>query len=195
MTIGITGGIGGGKTTVSRVVQAMGYPVYNADRRAAQLQNQDSEIRRQTLALLGTEAYNGNVANRSYISAMVFRNPALLQSLNNIVHPAVKANFEMWERFHGDNRLLFIESALLYETEFWRLADKIIVVTANLETRVERVMQRDNISKQQVLERIKNQLPDDAKIARADFVIYNENEINLHQEIKNIIFAEILNRK
>lgn len=180
MIIGITGGIGSGKSTLSERLRKAGYSVYDTDSAARRLQNENAEIRKKISALFGAEAYTDNVLNRKYIAGIVFKQSELLQQLNAIVHPAVRADFKAWAQKHNGEQILFLECAILFQGEFHKLVDKIIFVTAPHSVRVQRVMQRDGVSENQVLERINNQLTDTEMVSKADLVI-DTSDTNLFQ--------------
>jgi dephospho-CoA kinase len=171
MTIGITGGIGSGKSTLSDKLRKAGLAVYDTDVAARRLQNENAEIRQQITALFGNEAYTDNVLNRKYIAGIVFTHPELLRQLNAIVHPAVRADFKAWAQQHNNQQIIFLECAILFEGEFQQFVDKIILITAPQSVRVQRVMQRNNISENEVIARINNQLPDSVMAAKSDIII------------------------
>jgi dephospho-CoA kinase len=185
LVIGITGGIGSGKSTLSKRLREAGYAVYDTDSAARRLQNESAEIRQLISALFGAEAYTDNVLNRKYIAGIVFKQPELLQKLNTIVHPAVRADFKAWAQKHNCEQMLFLECAILFKGEFQKLVDKIILVKAPQVIRVHRVMKRDGVSENQVLERINNQLSDAEMAAKSDLIIdtsitdINKLDINL----------------
>lgn len=171
MIIGITGGIGSGKSTLSKRFREAGYAVYDTDSGARRLQNENAGIRQQISALFGAEAYTDNVLNRKYIAGIVFHQPELLHKLNEIVHPAVRADFKSWAHQHISEKVLFLECALLFQGEFPKLVDKIILVTAPQTIRIQRVVKRDGLSESQVLERMNNQLTDAEMAAKSDLII------------------------
>lgn len=169
--IGITGGIGSGKSTLSERIRKAGYAVYDTDSAARRLQNESAEIRKKIIALFGAEAYTDNVLNRKYIAGIVFNQPELLRKLNEIVHPAIRADFKEWTQKNNSEKMLFLECAILFQGEFQKLVDKIILVTAPQAIRVKRVMKRDGIAESQVLERINNQLTEAEMAAKSDLII------------------------
>lgn len=191
MIVGITGGIGSGKSTLSEKLRTAGYAVFDSDSVARKLQNENAEMRQQIMALFGTDAYRNNELDRKHISGIVFKNQELLQQLNQIVHPAVRANFLEWKQKHSHHNLLFLESALLLESNFYNLVHKIILVTAPLPVRVQRVMLRDNISEQQVLDRIKNQLSDN-EMASKSHVIIDSGLIDLRELDVQLVLSQLL---
>jgi len=172
MLIGITGGIGGGKSTVSDLIRKKGYSVYNTDLEARRLQDESEELKQQIVQLLGTESYDvaGNL-NRPYVASIVFHNASKLAALNAIVHPAVRKDLAQWKLEHEHEKLLFLECAILFEGGFDKVVDKIIVVTAPEEIRIARAMNRDHVTREQVVARINHQYAEQEKIQRADFII------------------------
>jgi dephospho-CoA kinase len=187
MIIGITGGIGSGKSTLSEKLRKAGFAVYDTDAAARRLQNENAEIRHQITAIFGAEAYTDNVLNRKYIAGIVFNQPVLLNKLNGIVHPAVRADFKLWCENHKNDNLLFLECAILFEGEFQQFVDKIILVTAPQSIRIQRVMQRNNISEKDVIARINNQLPDSVMAAKSDIII-DTSVTDLHKtDINNLL--------
>lgn len=178
--VGLTGGIGSGKTTVAQMFKSFGVPVYNADEEAKILMQNSDAIKHELIDLLGESCYTDGQLNRSYIASQVFANQRLLEKINAIVHPKVAAHFEEW--YSNQNALYVIkEVAILFETKSQHLFDFIITVTAPIETRIQRVMDRDQKTKKEVMSVINNQLPDLEKINQSNFVIYN----NIFSEIEN----------
>jgi len=169
--IGITGGIGSGKSTLSEKLCKAGYAVYDTDSAARRLQNESAEIRQQIIAIFGAEAYTDNVLNRKYIAGIVFNQPELLRKLNEIVHPAVRADFKAWAQKNNSEKMLFLECAILFQGEFHTLVNKIILVTAPQAIRIQRVIKRDGLAESQVLERISNQLTEAEMAAKSDLII------------------------
>lgn len=189
--IGITGGIGSGKTTVAKLFSELGIPLFIADVEAKKLMNNDQEVIAKLISLFGNEAYQNNTLNRAYISEQVFNNKELLEALNNIVHPAVQKKFESWYKKQEAPYVLY-EAAILIEKGRTDYFDKIILVTASKKERIERVKKRDQISEDQIKQRMNNQWSDDKKEKFADFVIKNsildktkENVLFIHNFLKN----------
>ncbi len=172
MIIGITGGIGSGKSFVSNLFEDLGVPCYNSDLKAKELMVSDLKLKSSIINLLGDQAYEGNSLNRQYISSKVFNDKSLLSSLNNLVHPIVKTDFYNWVNTRSS---LFVlkESAILFETGSYLDCDKTILVTAPIDVRINRVIKRDNVTKTQVESRIKNQWKDEQKKPLADYIIKN----------------------
>lgn len=185
--IGITGGIGSGKTTVCKIFETLGIPVYYADIRAKWLMAHDPELTKGIKSLLGQEAFSSEGhLNRGWIAAKVLANPELLNKLNGIVHPAVAVDGLNWQNAQTGVPYTLKEAALLYESGSSNLLDKIIVVTAPLEVRIARVMARDMASRETVLGWISKQMPEEEKVARADYVIHNDGEHHLIPQVMEI---------
>ncbi|MDP5061652.1 MAG: dephospho-CoA kinase [Maribacter sp.] len=172
MIVGLTGGIGSGKSTVAAMFKELDVPVYNSDDRAKYLMNTSIYIKEKLIALLGDEAYENGQLNRPYIAKEVFNDSELLANLNGIVHPVVRQDFLAWVK-EQDSCYVIQETALLFENNSQNLYDRIIVVTAPKELRISRVLDRDNSTREQVLARINNQLDDEIKIKSSNFVIEN----------------------
>ncbi len=185
--VGITGGIGSGKTTVCKIIESMGYPVYYADVRAKALMTGNKVVKKKIIDLFGKDAYfsNGRL-NRKVISAIVFNDKSMLELLNKIVHPAVKEDGENWFA-NLSSTLAFKEAALLVESNSYKELDYLIVVTCPIELRIERVMKRDKVSRDKVLARMKNQISEEEKISYADFVIVNDGNEDVSKQIKTIL--------
>lgn len=170
--VGLTGGIGSGKSTVSKMFLELGVPVYNSDERAKKLMNTSAEIKNQIIAFLGKESYHEEKLNRAYIAKKVFNDTTLLAQLNAIVHPVVREDFLKWT---GEQEYCYViqETALLFENNSQHLYDSIILVTAPKEERISRVVSRDNGTREQVIARMNNQMDDEEKLNLSDFVIEN----------------------
>jgi dephospho-CoA kinase len=180
--IGITGGIGSGKSTVCQIFEQYGYAVYYSDIRAKELMA--GSLRPQIEKLFGHEAYIDGCLNRGFIAAKVFNDSTLLSRLNSIVHPAVACDFEDWAIVQK-TPLILLESAILFESGFNKMVDNTIFVDAPLEIRVERTMRRDGKSREEIMARIANQSSDCAK-SQADFIINNDTIDNLRTQIETL---------
>jgi dephospho-CoA kinase len=172
--IGITGGIGSGKSTVSKVFALLNVPIYNADNQAKFLLNNDADVIKKVKQVFGNDIYNNQELDRKKMAAQVFEQPFLLQQLNEIVHPAVFNDFDKWCDEHQQHSYILKEAALIFETILHQKLDAVIMVSSPEELRIERVMKRDSITKEQVLARIKNQMSEDEKFKKADYIIYND---------------------
>lgn len=177
LKIGITGGIGSGKTTISRIFSALGVPVYNADNRARLVMENNDEVVRKIKTLFGSLSYlDTGKLNPRHLSSSVFNNPQKLEQLNSIVHPAVGKDFSDWLK-KVDFPYILKEAALLYEAKSYKELDKIIVVTCPEELRIKRTLERDPYrSREEVKSIIKRQLPEAEKESRADFLIANDEK-------------------
>ncbi len=193
LRIGLTGGIGSGKTTIANAFHDSGYPVYIADTEASRLINDSPAIRHALIALFGETIYRpDHTADKRQLAALIFNDAALLQQVNQIVHPAVMQDFEEWCRKQS-SLLVFFESAILFEAGLSNYFDSVICVTADLQTRIKRVMKRDQVPAEKVYERIRNQAEDDEKSKRADFIIDTTDGKNWQNQITTLI--DILIRK
>lgn len=172
--IGLTGGIGAGKTTIAKVFAALGVPVYNADERALWLTNNDSNIKQAIINLLGSKAFCNHQYNRPYVAQQVFNNKQLLNALNAIIHPAVAADFDAWYACQSF-KYVIKEAAIMIESGSYLQLDSLVVVSAAIDTRIQRVMARNNLSKEVVLERINAQMSDKERLRFANFTLVNDN--------------------
>lgn len=185
--IGLTGGIGSGKTTVAHYFEKMGIPVYNSDTRAKELTNTSSDIRTKICDLLGEQSYVNNQMNRSYIASQTFSNPTKLAALNAIIHPAVYADFEQWKNEQATD-LVLKEAAILIETGGHLLCDILVVVLVDQEIRIQRTIERDQLTREQIIERINNQTSDDKRKEVANYIIDNNHDLNyLEQQVIKVI--------
>lgn len=176
LKIGITGGIGSGKSTVCRVFAVLGIPVFEADRIAKNLMNTDQEIHEKLVNLFGAPVYlPDQTIDRKYLAGIVFNDPSLLAQLNAIVHPVVRKTFFDWCEKQRSPYVIQ-EAAILFESGFYKMLDKTIVVVTDEAERIQRVMKRNDISLELVKERIKNQWSDEERIKLADFVIRNNDD-------------------
>ena len=185
MRVGLTGGIGSGKSTVAGFFRELGVPVYNSDSRARELMEENDQLRRAISGLLGPEAFLGPALNRQYIASRVFKDKTLLGRLNELVHPLVKKDFITWAERQKTPYVLQ-EAAILFENGAYKAFDAMILVTAPKETRIQRVMERDSVSRESVTERMKNQWETSRKIPLADYVIENLDLENTRREVARI---------
>lgn len=184
--IGLTGGIGSGKTTVAKMFEEKGIPVYNSDVEAKSLMNTNKEVKEKIIRLLGEESYANNELNRKYIAEQVFNNPKKINDLNKIVHPAVFEDFKKWTKLQTTS-MIIKEAAILFESGSFQDCDQIISVIADEEIRIARTMKRDALTRNQVLERIDNQWKDEQRIEKSDFIIKNENGLDeLQKQVDEI---------
>lgn len=187
--VGITGGIGSGKTFACKLFELMGVPVYDADNRAKKLMSSNKSLKKSIINLLGKEAYfsNGRL-NRKFIAQNVFKNAILLNELNALVHPAVALDGEEWfkKAKQAGHPYAIKEAALLIESQSYKLLDKLILVTAPLEVRVSRVIKRDKTTRENVLSRISKQMDDEEKRKYADYIIENDGEKSVIEQVIKI---------
>jgi dephospho-CoA kinase len=179
LKVGITGGIGSGKSVVSRIFEVLGVPVYYADAEAKHLMQSDASLRKKIIEHFGKQAYEHDQLNRAYLAAQVFGNAEKTQLLNSLVHPAVIAHAENWMRHHeATGKLPYVlkEAALFFESGSAAGLDFIIGVSAPQALRIQRVMQRDGIGRQDVLARINRQIDENLKMKLCDFVIVNDEQ-------------------
>ena len=187
LLIGVTGGIGSGKSTVCQIFETLGTPIYYTDDRAKALMEEDEMLKSQIKEIFGAEAYQGSSLNRKEISKKAFEDKHLLEKLNQVVHPAVRRDFEKWVDIHSGEKLLVKEAALLIEAESYKELDKLILVTADEETRITRVLQRDTHRTRDDIKKIMSrQLSDQEKKKLADFTIENNEGNSLVQQVSSI---------
>lgn len=184
--IGLTGGIGSGKTTVAKLFLTEGIPVYFADDEAKKILDEQETIS-QVVNEFGTEILLNGKIDRKKISEIVFKNPEKLKKLNRIIHPLVKEHFDTWVIKNQEYAFLVKEAAILFESGSYKYCDIIVCVVAPEEVRIKRVIERDNTSKEAVLERLKNQWTDSQRIEKSDFVIQNEDYEKTKREFCEII--------
>ncbi|MFV0555186.1 MAG: dephospho-CoA kinase [Mangrovibacterium sp.] len=172
--LGVTGGIGSGKSTICKIFASLGIPIYEADNRAKQVMDNSASIRQKLIDTFGADIYSStDVLDRKKLASTVFSSPERLQQLNNIVHPEVRKDFLLWTEQQTHAPYVIQEAAILFESGLNLIMDKSLTVNAPIEERITRVMKRDCATKQQVLDRINNQMTDDQRLALADFAISN----------------------
>lgn len=174
LKVGLTGGIGSGKTLVSSVFKELGISVYNADTEAKRLMETDPDITRLINSFLGPKSYQKGKLNRKFISDVVFSDKVKLETLNSIVHPAVRQDFEKWVLDKANEPYVLKEAAILFESGGAETVDYTIFVKADMNTRIKRVVERDHVSAEQVRRRMNHQMDDQEKEKLADFIINNE---------------------
>ncbi|HOH55379.1 MAG TPA: dephospho-CoA kinase [Paludibacteraceae bacterium] len=187
LIVGITGGIGSGKSTLSNKLRAEGYQVYDSDKEAKKLQNEHPVIREKIQQLFGDDIYTDSGLDRKKVADLVFLNRDLLHQLNQIVHPFVREDFIKWVEQHAAEKFLFMESAILFESGFNDLVDKVILMMASEDVRIKRVVKRDGIDPEKVRARISKQLPDNEKIPFSDFIIHSDDGKPLYDKMKKIL--------
>jgi len=188
--VGITGGIGSGKTLVCSVLEALGIPVYYADREAKRIMMEHPVLKERIEKLFGKEAYRDDQLDNRYVGNLVFRNRALLEQLNNLVHPAVREDYRNWVSGWYDVPYVVEEAAILFESGGYRLLDKTVLVYAPSELRIKRVMKRDGVEAEDVKRRMMYQMDEEQKRILADEILVNDDRqmlipqiVSLHEEI------------
>lgn len=190
--IGLTGGIGSGKTTIARHFESLGIPVYIADDEAKKITNQP-QILNKIKSIFGSSVFDNELLNRKKLGEIVFNNPEKLNELNAIIHPEVKLHFNEWLQNHSKYPFVIKESAILIETGEYKFCDFVITVVASLEKRIERVIKRDGVTEIEVMKRIKNQITDDKRIVKSNYIINNDIFENSKNETL-AIYNSLINR-
>ncbi len=184
--IGLTGGIGSGKTTIANLFAARGIPVYIADDEARKITDLP-EIQSAIKDVFGNQVFGNNILIREKLAQIVFNDPRKLKQLNAIIHPAVKAHFDHWLEQHLNSPYVIKEAAILFESGSYKDCDFIITVLAPLEIRIDRVVKRDKVSREQVLNRIDNQWSDRERIEKSNYLIENTNIQKSEEQIEEIL--------
>lgn len=191
--LGVTGGIGSGKTSVCKVFNVLGIPVFSADPVARDIMDKDAGIRLRLNTIAGRDLYRGGELNRAELAGLIFNNQALLEKVNSLVHPVVFNNFIDWS-VRQSSPYVIMDAAILFESGASKLVDRIATVVAPVKERIERVMQRNSLTGEQVRERIRNQMEDDERIKLSHYIINNsENDmiipavIRIHNDLLKII--------
>ena len=180
--IGLTGGIGSGKTTVSNMFKDLGIPVYIADVEAKKLMNNSKVIRRKLIELFGNQAYENNVLNRAYIASKIFNDDSYLNKMNAIIHPSVALHFKKWLK-KQTSKYVIKEAAIIFEHNMQSQYDSIITVIANKDKRIDRILKRDNTTREKIMAIIKHQLSDEEKAKLSDFVIINDELEHTREQV------------
>lgn len=191
--IGVTGGIGSGKTTIVNYIHTKGYPVYIADEAGKKVMQQPKVIQQVNALFEGKVLLDDGSLDRSKIASLVFNDEQLLSALNQIVHPAVASDFEEFKKQNSQQPLVFKEVAILFESGSYKDCDATILITAPLNVRIDRVVKRDGISKEAVLQRMKNQLTDEEKQKLATFTVENMELNHAFKSIDEIIDKLLIN--
>lgn len=191
--LGITGGIGSGKTSVCKVFDVMGIPVFSADREARKIMDNDSKIISGIHSITGKDLYVNGSLNRMELAKIIFNDRTILEKVNSLVHPVVVDYFRNWVSDQSSSYVI-MEAAILFESGASKLVNKVATVVAPVAERMERVIRRNKLSREQVIERMRNQMDDDARIKLSDYIIYNsENDMiipaimKIHDEILTTI--------
>ncbi len=191
--VGLTGGIGSGKTTVAMFFKELGVPVYIADDEAKKLTNRSKVIKRKLILLLGKKAYTNDGLNRKFVADKIFKDTGLLQKVNEIIHPKVAQHFQRWLK-KQEGAYCIKEAAILFENGGYKECDLTILVTAPKEERIKRVLLRDKTTKKAIAERMANQWEDEEKEKLADIIIRNTSLSTTRKQVKKIHFSLIKER-
>lgn len=186
MKIGITGGIGSGKTYVATFLKKKGFPVYSCDDRAKILMKEDAEIKAELIKLVGEEAYleDGNL-NKPVIAKYLYESKENQEKIGQLINPRIKQDFTMWCNFQ-DSEVLFLESAILFESGLADAVDKVIYVFAADDVRIKRIIHRDKITRMEAYNRMKAQMPEAVKMKLSDYCIINNGNNNILKQLQNI---------
>jgi dephospho-CoA kinase len=193
LKVGLTGGIGSGKSTVAKIFEALGVPVYYADEAARRLMNESEELKEALKALFGERSYVDDQLDRKYVASIVFNEPAKLAQLNSIVHPVTLKDAAEW-MLAQNTPYIIKEAALIFEAGAQADLDKVIGVYAPKHLRIHRVMKRDNVSREEVLSRMSRQIQEEIKMKLCDFVIKNDEQdflmkqvVSLHKHLLSLV--------
>ena len=192
--IGLTGGIGSGKTTIAKMFNTLGVPVYFADIEAKKIMHRSTEVRNKLIDEFGGDTYLNGVLNREYIANIIFNDKDQLSTINNIVHPVVEKDFKLWIS-KQEAPFVMQENALIFENKKQNSFDAVITVIAPIDDRIQRVMTRDDLLREQVLFRMRNQLEDEFKIKKSKFVIHNVDLEKAEIQVKEIFESLLLSSK
>jgi len=184
--IAITGGIGSGKSIVSRILETMHFPVYYSDRRSREIVDTDPDIREQLIDLFGDEVYHSDKLNRHFMATKIFSNEELRLKVNSIVHPKVRDDFKLWLA-DQKNDLVFNEAAIFMENDSYKKFDATILVIAPEEIKIERVTKRDNLSREEVLSRMSKQWSDEKKMKLTKYHLINDDHSPLLSQVESMI--------
>ena len=185
--IGITGGIGSGKSTVAKLLKLHGVPVYNADDETKKLNNDSPIIREELMKYFGEDLYINNQLDKKKFADIIFNDAEKLKLANAIIHPEVLKHFANWCKQHANHPIVALEAAILFESNFHKYLDKVVTVYSPLEVRVVRVSKRDNVSPEMVKSRIAHQMPEAKKIEMSQYVIFNDHQASLIQQVSELL--------
>lgn len=185
--VAITGGIGSGKSTFAKLLSNLGYPLYISDDRAKEIMNKPEVVSKVQEIFQNQIVIEDGKLDRKKIAEIVFNSPEKLTSLNQLIHPLVKEDFNNWLLNHQNSPFIIKETALLFEIGADKNCDFVVLVTAPLETRINRVMKRDNKTREQIMEIVNKQWTDEMKISKSDFVVTNVNLHDLQESVKDLL--------
>lgn len=187
MKVGITGGIGSGKTYVCKIISSLGYPIYDCDTRAKELMSSNKALISSIKHLIGTDSYNNDGSiNKEVIAGFLFANKANTDKMNLLVHPAVKNDFLQWAS-EQQSEIVFMESAILFESKFNDVVDHTVAIYAPAEIRLKRAIQRDNTTKEKIESRMRQQLTEQETSSLSDFQIINDGKANVHEQVLELL--------
>ncbi len=190
--IGLTGGIGSGKTTVAKLFKKLGVSIYVSDDEAKKITNKP-EILLKIKSVFGDFVFDKEVLNRKRLGEIVFKNPNKLSELNAIIHPEVKKDFDKWLIMHSDEKFIIKESAILIETGEYKNCEAVICITASLENRIKRLKKRDNLSEKEIIMRINSQISDEERLNKSIYIIKNDIK-NISQLQVEVIFRQLISK-
>ncbi|MCH2223912.1 MAG: dephospho-CoA kinase [Crocinitomicaceae bacterium] len=194
LRIGITGGIGAGKSTIAKIFECLGYPVFYSDAVAKQLMHTDLSLRASLVEHFGEETFLNGKLNRPFLSEIIMNNEDEKAKISALVHPRVREKFEDFVSENSSNEFVFNEAAIIFETGSYKKFDVVILVTASKEVRIERVRNRDGATTEQVIDRMNNQWTDDQKIPLADYLIENMNDTPVLEQVEALLVELKLNQ-
>jgi len=186
LKVGITGGIGSGKSVVSKIIETMGYPVFNSDEIAKTIVNNNANVRKELEELFGPEVYSDNVLNKQFLAKIIFSDDTAREKVNSVIHPRVHTAFDDFTKGSVSN-IVFNEAAILFETGGYKQMDKMVLVTAPKSLKVERVCKRDGVEEKDVHARMNKQWLDDQKAPLSDYIITNDEIHPLVTQVEQLI--------
>lgn len=187
IVVGLTGGIGSGKTTAANIAVALGIPVYIADEEAKALYMTDSNLKAEVIRHFGEDSYLNGTLNRAHLSNQVFSNEEKLSLLNSLVHPAVATHFAAWKDAHASHPIVIKEAAILFESNSYKDCDCTVTVNCDVDERIRRVMLRDEVSAEEVRKRLSHQLTDEERTEKADYHLVNDGNQLLYNQVIRVL--------
>ena len=184
--VGLAGGIGSGKTTVAKVFKCLGIPTYNADFHAKRLLNESQQIKLKLIENFGTEIYQDNSLQKEILAKIIFNDKSALDTVNSIVHPAVRQDFDNWAK-NCQTEIVLIEAAIMFDTGFYKHLDATILVLADEDQRIKRILKRDNFTIEHIKKRIQSQINPEKHKTVATYVINNNDKDEVLPQINNIL--------
>ena len=191
MIVGLTGGIGSGKSTVAKILLELGFPVYNSDKRAKLLMNNDSILKNNIASIFGENSYINGVLNTNFISNIVFSDPDKIVQLNSLVHPSVSKDFDKWLKLNISHNIIFKEAAILIESGAYLKMDKIILIESRNDLKIERILKRDSTDFDSVKKRMDSQSSDIKNKKYVDYIIENNETLESLNTKVNLVIQQI----